>query len=69
MTRSLLRGIFMTNLTIYYPLFWALCVIIAAFGLMMLDIMIEDAKVFFTHRRMKLRDKLHFSMMQNRGAT
>jgi hypothetical protein len=55
----------MTNLTIYYPFFWALCVIIGAFGLMMLDIIIDDTKAFFSHRRMKLRDKFHFAMTQN----
>lgn len=51
----------------FYPFFWALCVIVAAFGAVMLDIMIEDFGIVVSKRRMRLRDKAHFAMTQNRG--
>jgi len=55
------------NIIQFYPVFWALCGITAAFGLMMLDIMITDLKKIIAKRRMKLRDKLHLAMTQSRG--
>ena len=59
----------MTDLTMYYPFFWALCAVIAAFGLIMLDIIIDETKEFSAYRRMKLLDKTHVAITQNRGAT
>ena len=57
----------MYELQDYYPFFWALCAVLAVFIAVMLDIMRIDLDEKLDIRKTKLRDKLFFSMMQNRG--
>ena len=52
----------------YIPFFHALLVILGAFVLILLELYHEQFTAFIGKRKMKLRDKLHYSMMQNRGA-
>jgi hypothetical protein len=54
----------MFQITDFYPFFWAVCGGLATFTVIMLDIHTTEIKAFFTKRRIRLRDKLHFAMTQ-----
>jgi hypothetical protein len=53
------------KMTEYYPFFWALCLVIAVFIVVILDIMRIESHERNVKRRTKLRDKLHLAAKQN----
>jgi hypothetical protein len=57
----------MYELQSWYPFLWALCVVLAAFIVITLDIMNNDARCNKAKKIMRHRDKLHYAMMQSRG--
>ena len=58
----------MSNLSNFYPFFWALCGVTAALLVVILEIFVTEKTIFVEKRRTRIRDKLHFSVVQNRGA-
>ena len=57
------------NLQEWYPFFWSLLMLLAMFGLVVLDILTIDTAQRADKKRTKIRDRLHFAAVQNKGAT
>jgi hypothetical protein len=57
----------MYELQSWYPFIEAMLVLVAAFIVITLDIMNNDAKLRKEQKAMRHRDKLHFAIMQSRG--
>lgn len=57
----------MYELQNWYPFIEAMLVLVAAFIVITLDIMNNDAKLRKEQKAMRHRDKLHYAMMQSRG--
>ena len=63
------RGIFLEKIMhTFTPLLWTMLSVLAAFTVVLLDIVKTDLDRAVDIRKDKLRDKLHFSMTQSRGA-
>jgi len=52
-------------MTEYYPFFWALCLVIAVFIVVILDIMRIESHERISVKRTKLRDKAMLLVRQN----
>lgn len=52
-------------MTEYYPFFWALCLVIAVFIVVILDIMRMESHERISVKRTKLRDKAMLLVRQN----
>lgn len=48
-----------------YTMLYLLCGLLAAFIMMLVDILSDDYEITVSRRRVKLRDKAHFAMTQS----